>query len=126
MRVISVEELLGIHRIMSERYGTSHLVRDISLVESAVYSINATFGGEELYPGVLQKCSRLAFALISNHAFVDGNKRIGVLAMLVMLEMSSVKHSLTNDDIIAIGMGVARGEMEYEDILYLLRERCEL
>lgn len=126
MRVISVEELLGIHKIMSARYGTSHLVRDIALVESAAYSINATFGGEELYPTVLEKCARLAYALISNHAFVDGNKRIGVLAMLVMLELSSVSHQLSDEDIISVGMGVACGEMEYEDILELLKEKCRL
>ena len=126
MRGISVEELLGIHKIMSARYGTSHLVRDIALVESAVYSIDATFGGEELYPTILEKCARLAFSLISNHAFVDGNKRIGVLAMLVMLEISAVEHTLTDEDIIFVGMGVARGEMDYEDILSLLKEKCRL
>ena len=126
MRVLSVEELLGIHKIMSGKYGTSPLVRDISLVESALYSINATFGGEELYPTTLEKCARLAFALISNHAFVDGNKRIGVLSMLVMLDLSGVKHSLTDEDIISVGMGVARGEMGYEEILFILKEKCLL
>lgn len=126
MRVLSIEELLGIHKLMSDKYGTSPLVRDISLVESALYSINATFGGEELYPTVLEKCARLAFALISNHAFVDGNKRIGVLAMLVMLDLSGVWHALSDEDIISVGMGVACGEMGYEDILYLLEEKCSV
>ena len=125
MRLLNKEELIRLHTLMSEKLGTSEGLRDEGLLESALYSVGQSFGGVELYPSPVEKCARLAYNLITNHAFIDGNKRIGVLCMLVLLELNGIRHSLTNEDVISIGMGVARGEMEYSDILLILKEKCE-
>ena len=61
--------------------------------------------------------ARLGYALISNHAFVDGNKRIGVYVMLSFLEMNGIKIKCTDEEIIHIGLSVADGSMGYEDLL---------
>ena len=123
---ISHEKAMALHTKMTDATGGDNGIRDHALLDSALSSAYQTFGGVELYPTVEEKAARMGFSLIANHAFVDGNKRIGVLAMLVMLEISAVEHTLTDEDIISVGMGVARGEMDYEDILNLLKVRCRL
>ena len=74
----SKEKVLLLHQIISEATGGSIGVRDEGLLESALESAYASFGGQDFYPTKEEKGARLGYALISNHAFVDGNKRIGV------------------------------------------------
>ena len=76
-----VEKVKLLHQLMAEATGGSVGVRDEDLLDSALESAFATFGGEELYPGKEEKAAKIGFSLISNHAFVDGNKRIGVYVM---------------------------------------------
>ena len=77
----------------------------------------ATFGGEELYKTKEEKAASLGFSLISNHAFVDGNKRIGVYVMLTFLEAEGIKMNCTNADVVKFGLSVASGDMKYDAIL---------
>ena len=74
----SKEKVLLLHQIISEATGGSIGVRDEGLLESALESAYASFGGQDFCPTKEEKGARLGYALISNHAFVDGNKRIGV------------------------------------------------
>ena len=94
MILLTVDEILRLHRKLVKTTGGSEELRDISLLESAVYSTEAAFGGVELYPSVPEKAARLAYGLVSNHAFVDGNKRIGILAMLMTLRLKSHIHTV--------------------------------
>ena len=118
MTVLSVEEIIYLHELLIGRYGGSAGIRDKGLLESAVYSVNAAYEDTEIYPTVEEKAARLCFGLISNHAFVDGNKRIGVLAMLVTLEMNNVPIAATSDELIRLGLGTAEGKLAYDDILW--------
>ena len=92
-------------------------VRDYNLLDSALSSAFQTFGGQELYPSLEEKGARIGFSLIANHAFVDGNKRIGLFVMLVFLEINGLKISATDQDIIEIGLSVANGKTDYEALL---------
>ena len=76
-----------------------------------------TFGGEELYPSKEEKGARIGYALISNHAFVDGNKRIGMYVMMTFLEVNGIKIDPSVDDVARVGLAVASGEMKYDDLL---------
>lgn len=78
----SKEKVLLLHQLIAEETGGSIGVRDEGLLESALEAAFATFGGQELYPTKEEKGARIGFNLISNHAFVDGNKRIGMHVML--------------------------------------------
>ena len=118
---LTVEQVLSLHRMMTRETGGDAGLRDRALLESALAAPFQTFGGEELYPTLADKAARLGFSLISNHAFVDGNKRIGVLVMLVFLLANGVRPALTNEDALRIGLGVASGEMSNESLLSLLR-----
>lgn len=63
----------------------------------------------------------MGYSLISNHAFVDGNKRIGVYVMLTFLEVNGVSVDFTNDEIVDIGMKIASSKMSYEELLDAIR-----
>ncbi len=119
---LTKEQVLALHTVMAEATGGDAGVRDHALLESAIESVFATFGGEELYPTTLEKAARLGYALISNHAFVDGNKRIGMYVMLTFLEVNGISPDLTNADVYHIGMAIAAGEMRYEELLLFLKE----
>lgn len=75
---------------MISRTGGSNGLCNRGLLESAVYSAQSGFGNEEAYPRMEEKAARIMFALVSNHAFVDGNKRIGVLVMLITLQLNQI------------------------------------
>ena len=123
MKNFSVSQILHMHEMLCALTGNEPTVREMGLLESALYSVEQTFMGEPLYPSVLERGARLCFCLIKNHAFVDANKRIGVLAMLVYFALSGICIHLTNEDIISIGLGVASSEMSYRELLSLLKER---
>ena len=77
----SQEKVLLLHQLIVTETGGSPELRDINLLDSALESVFQTFGGQELYPSKEEKGARLGYSLISNHAFVDGNKRIGMYVM---------------------------------------------
>lgn len=118
----SKEKVLLLHQLIAQETGGDAGVRDMGLLESAIENVYATFDGEELYKTKEEKGARLGFSLISNHAFVDGNKRIGVYVMLTFLETNGVGISCSNDDIVKIGLGVASGQMSYEQLLEWVNE----
>lgn len=113
----SKEKVLLLHKILAEATGGSVGVRDEALLDSALESAFAGFGDREFYPTKEEKGARLGFALISNHAFVDGNKRIGVYVMLSFLEMNGIRIKCTDEEIVAIGLSTADGSMSYEELL---------
>ena len=122
MIVLTVEEITALHAKLIERTGGSHGLRDQSLLESAVYSALSAFGDREAYPTVEEKAARLMFALTNNHAFVDGNKRIGVFTMLMTLQLNSINLHYTQGELVSLGLLVAAGEMDYESILAWILE----
>ena len=113
----SKEKVLLLHQIMAEANGGSVGVRDEGLLDSALEGAFAGFGDRESYPTKEEKGARLGYTLISNHAFVDGNKRIGVYIMLSFLEMNGIRLQCTDDELVDIGLSVASGRMKYEELL---------
>ena len=118
----SQEKVFYLHRLVTDATGGDPALRDSALLESALESAFATFDGNELYPTVEEKGARLGCSLISNHAFVDGNKRIGMLVLLTFLEVNDTAIRPTVDDVARVGIAVASGEMKYEKLLEWIRE----
>ena len=113
----SKEKVLLLHQLLAEVTGGSVGVRDEGLLDSALEAAFAGFGDKEYYPTKEEKGARLGYTLISNHAFVDGNKRIGIYVMMSFLEMNGIRLACTDDEIVHIGLSVADGSMSYEDLL---------
>ena len=121
----SKEKILLLHQIMAQATCGSIGVRDEGLLESALEAAFSGFGGVEFYPTKEEKGARLGYNLISNHAFVDGNKRIGMYVMLTFLEVNGIHMDCSNEDVIHAGLSVAEGSMDYDGLLAWVREhRC--
>ena len=118
----SKEKVKLLHQLMAEATGGGVGVRDEGLLDSAIENAFATFGGEELYPSKEEKAASLAYSLISDHAFVDGNKRIGVYVMLSFLELNGIRIEASDDDVIKLGLGTADGSMKRDEILAWIME----
>lgn len=118
----SKDKILLLHKLISEETGGAIGVRDEALLESALESAFAGYGETEFYPTKEEKGARLGYALISNHAFVDGNKRIGVYVMLTFLEVNGIRLSCTDDELVHIGLGVADGSIGYTELLKWITE----
>ncbi|MBR2445400.1 MAG: type II toxin-antitoxin system death-on-curing family toxin [Clostridia bacterium] len=118
----SQEKVLLLHKLITEETGGDPNVRDIALLDSALESAFATFDGQELFHTKQEKGARLGYALISNHAFVDGNKRIGMYVLLTFLETNGIKIRPSNQEVARVGLAVAAGEMKYPELLEWILE----
>ncbi len=118
----SREKVLLLHQLITAETGGDPNIRDIGLLESALESAFATFGGEELYPTKEEKGAKLGYSLISNHAFVDGNKRIGMYVLLTFMEINGVPIDPTEEEVARVGLAIAGGTMGYEELLEWIRE----
>ena len=117
MIFLTVDEIVMLHDKLLKATGGLPGLRDRGLLESAVLGVDAGFEDIALYPTVEEKAARLAYALIANHAFADGNKRVGILAMLMTLTLNKISLRYTQTELIELGLSIASGVAKYEDIL---------
>ena len=121
MKILTKEQIILLHAQLIKETGGSDGIRDEGLLDSAILNPFQSFDGKELYPSVLEKAARLGFGLIQNHAFVDGNKRIGAHAMLVFLALNGYVFSYTQKELTEIVLSVAAGEKDHDDLLFWLQ-----
>lgn len=111
MRYLTLGEVVDLHRRVLAQSGGASGIRDLGLLESALAQPAAAFGGADLHATVIEKAAALCFALVANHAFVDGNKRVGHAAMEVFLVLNGFEISASVDDqerlIIDVSSGLA-------------------
>ncbi len=122
MKKLTKEQIKMLHSALVERYGGQDGLRDEGMLDSALNAPFQTFSGSELYPDLLSKAARLAFGLIANHPFIDGNKRIGTHAMLIFLKLNNVELEYDDDDLIALILGTASGANDDKTILEWLKK----
>ena len=124
MTKFSKDKVLLLHQYIAAETGGSVGLRDEGLLESALEGAFATFEGKELYPTKEEKAARIGASLVSNHAFLDGNKRIGMYVMLTFLEVNGIRVECTDEDIVRAGLSLADGSMDYEKLLDWIREHA--
>ncbi len=117
---LTKEQILILHSELIKMTGGSDGIRDIGLFESALETPFQSYSGEELYPSIQAKAARLCYGLVKNHAMVDGNKRIGVHAMLVFLSINGYELEYTQKELSDLILDVAADKKQYEDILQWL------
>ena len=117
MIVLSTQKVMQLHRFLMQVTGGLDGLRDEGLFDSAVQGPFATFGGQELYPSLEEKAAKLGVTLTKNHAFLDGNKRIGAYALLIFLDVNGVVMEYSDADLIALGLGMADGTLDYDSVL---------
>ena len=117
MIILSKEQILLMHDQLIEETGGSKGLKDEGMLESALAAPFQSFDGKDLFPSVYQKAARLGYGLASNHAFVDGNKRIGAHAMLDFLALNRIRLDYTQEELSDLFLGVAANEKSYSDVL---------
>jgi death-on-curing protein len=116
MRYLSFEEVVLLHSLIVAQSGGASGLRDRGALESAVAQSEMSFGGEELYSTIAEKAAALAYSLIQNHPFVDGNKRIGHAAMEVFLLLNDHEIRASVDDQEKLIIGVASGKVARDEL----------
>jgi len=120
MRYLTAEEVLEINSLVM---GGRRLLRDAGLLESAVARPQASAFGVDAYPDVVSKAAALLHSLVLNHAFVDGNKRTAVLAMVVFLDLNGYMVSWDQEEALAFVLRLADHQVGLSDVAAFLRDR---
>jgi death-on-curing protein len=123
---LTTDEVLELHRESIDRYGGSHEIRDPGLLNSALAMPGASFGGNYLHPNLASMAGALLFHLVQNHAFVDGNKRIGAIAARVFLMLNGATFDPELDEYEKLVLAVARGELSKEQTIAFFTERTKI
>lgn len=120
---LTVEQVIVLHAESIRRYspGESTAIRDPGLLESAVMAPQQTFGGNYLYPSAAEMAAAYLIGLSQNHAFENGNKRIGFAACSVFLRLNGYQLLLTQDEAVALTMGVVNHKREREQVIAVLQ-----
>jgi death-on-curing protein len=117
MRFVTLAEVLELYQRVVEATGGSLGIRDLHGLESALAQPRMTFEGDDLYPSMVEKAAALAFSLIKNHPFVDGNKRLGHAAMELFLLMNGFEISAPTDEQERLILRVASGDAGREELV---------
>jgi len=125
MKILSKRQILMLHTALIAQTGGIDGVRDEGLLDSAINAPFQTFAEQDLYPTVLEKAARLGFGLISNHPFLDGNKRIGAHAMLTLMGVNQINLCCTDEELISLILQVASGRLDYDGMLEWLKSHLE-
>ncbi len=115
MRYLTLNEVLEVHRQVMAQAGGAEGLMHLSALESALAQPQMTFGGEDLYPTLVDKAAALGYALIKNHPFLDGNKRTGHAAMEVFLVLNGFEIRATVDEHEHMILQVAASEIDREE-----------
>lgn len=116
MKYLSLKALLELHRDQIRKYGGESGVRDAGVLESAHQKTLQSAEGKPLHSGPIEKAAALAYGIIRNHPFVDGNKRTAAAAMILLCEINGRKFQARDDDLVEVARGVASGEIDRDEL----------
>jgi death-on-curing protein len=120
---LSTAQVTALHKALIRRFGGLAGVREKGALQSAVARPVMTFGGEDLYPDIAAKAAALMHSLVLNHAFIDGNKRVGVAAAELFVLVNGWELRADDTELEDLTLAIARGEMEIEPLIIWFRQR---
>jgi death on curing protein len=118
---LTLEDMLELHTGQIRSYGGSEGLRSSELLQSAIAQPGVTFGGQFLHNDIFHMAAAYLFHLVQNHPFIDGNKRIGLEAALVFLELNDQSIEANDEQLVELVLGVARGQIDKPQIAEFLR-----
>lgn len=121
-KYLTLDVVLAIHDDMVERYGGSFGIRDLGLIQSAIARPQASFGGEDLYPTIIDKAAALFHSLIFNHAFTDGNKRTSLTSTARFLYINGYELTANKQELIDFPLKVENKHLDIDQIANWLQE----
>ena len=109
---LGLEEVLEIHHDQITRYGGTEGIRDLGLLQSALGMPQAGAGNQYFHADLFEMAAAYLFHIVRNHPFVDGNKRTGVTAALVFLEMNGIQIRASDETLVQTVLAVAEGKLQ--------------
>lgn len=125
MIYINKHQILKLHNRIINEFGGIHGIRNEALLESALDNPLQTFARLDLYPSVVDKAVQLCFGIIKNHPFLDGNKRLGLHLMLILIHINGLKIDIAHDELTDIIFKVAEGTFTQQNFLQALKEKIK-
>lgn len=120
---LSLEQVIKMHKAITDGKGGRDMARDLGLLDSALASPFMILGQ---YPTIQEKAARLAYGIIRNHPFIDGNKRLGAHTMLVFLALNGIRLNYGQKELASLIINVASSRCGYGDILEWIRQKERL
>ena len=121
---LTLEEVLLVHCDQLDRYGGEEGIRDMDVLRSALAMPQAGAGGEYFHDDLFEMAAAYLYHLVQNHAFVDGNKRVGTTAALVFLDMNGVEVGADDASLVELVLGVTTGRVSKADVASFLRRNA--
>jgi death on curing protein len=123
---LSCEVVIAINKHQVLSFGGLHRIRDRGLLESALARPQTILSGELMYPSPHSMAAVYSHGIIKNHPFVDGNKRTGIATALTFLDLNGYECSLSNNDLVDIGVALATTELSHEEFAVILKLKTSL
>ena len=124
MLFLSLDDIIESHQNQIDTYGGSHGIRDIGLLESAIAQPEACFGGQHLHADIFEMAAAYLYHLVMNHPFVDGNKRVGLEAALIFLEINDKSLIANDDELVDLVLKTTAGQIGKREIAEFFRSHC--
>ena len=119
---LTLDDVLLIHQNQLEYYGGEPGIRDVALLQSAINQPRAMFDGAFLHKDIYMMAAAYLFHITGNHPFIDGNKRVGIVAALVFFEINALSVEVSEEDLENLIMAVTRGEIEKNEIAWFFQQ----
>jgi death on curing protein len=126
IRYLVLVEVVELHRQIIEQSGGALGIRDLGALDSALAQPRMTFGGDELYPTLVDQASAIGFSLVMNHPFIDGNKRIGHAVMEVFLVINGWEIDAPVDEQEVIILSLASGKLDRNEFTQWLKNNIKV
>ena len=124
MVFLTLDDIIESHQNQIDTYGGSHGIRDIGLLESAIAQPEASFGGQYLHADIFEMAAAYLYHLVMNHPFVDGNKRVGLEAALIFLEINDESLIANDDELVDLVLKTTAGQIGKRQIAEFFRSHC--
>ena len=124
MLFLTLDDIIESHQNQIDTYGGSHGIRDIGLLESAIAQPEASFGGEYLHADIFEMAAAYVYHLVMNHPFVDGNKRVGLEAALIFLEINNENLNASDEELVDLVLKTTAGQVGKPEIAEFFRSHC--
>ena len=124
MLFLTLDDIIESHQNQIDTYGGSHGIRDIGLLESAIAQPEASFGGRYLHADIFEMAAAYLYHLVMNHPFVDGNKRVGLEAALIFLEIDNENLKASDQELVDLVLKTTAGQVGKREIAEFFRSHC--
>lgn len=126
IRFLDIDEVILVNKSQIQLFGGLHGIRDKGLLESAVYDVQASFGGRYLYKDIYHMAAGYAYNIIKNHPFIDGNKRTGIVCCLIFLHFNDIEIEFAQEELYKLGIAIATSKIDIDKIAVVFKKKVKM